>query len=96
MRFSITGKKMIPNSARNGNNDPIQGAEEKALDRVPVFVNTKAAAFTRTTDTEKNKDAQRQPAAISGQVGSNAVAESFAEGPLSATEEYKQAGKVDR
>ena len=87
---------MIPDNTWNGDNDPIQGAEEKALDCVPVFVNAKAIALLCVADTEKNENAQRQAPAISGQAGNDGVVERFAVESSAAAQVYKQAGKVDR
>ena len=69
---------MIPNNTWNGNNDPIQGSEEQALDRVSIFVGAYSVDLPRIADTEKNEDAKRQTSAISGQTGNNGVAEFFA------------------
>ena len=96
MLFSVTGKKVIPDCTGNDDNNPVQRTEEKALDRVPIFVDTKTAAFTRTAGAEKNEDTQRQSPAISGQIGNDAVAKLFAVESLAAAEEYQQAGKVGR
>ena len=69
---------MAPDNAWNGDNDPIQGPEEQALDCVPVFVGTYSVNFLPIADTEKNEDAQRQPSAIPRQIGNDGVVECFA------------------
>ena len=66
------------------------------MNRVPVFVGTYSAGLPRIADTEKNKDAQRQPPAVPGQTGNDGVAEFFAGKPAAAAQEHKQTGKVDR
>ena len=76
MLFPVTSKEVIPDGAWNCDNRPVEGAEKKALDRVPIFVNTKTAAI-RVLEAEKNKNAQRQPAKISRQICHYAVAEFF-------------------
>ena len=42
--------------AVDSDHDPVQGAEKKALDRVPIFVGAKSAAFFSAIDAEENKD----------------------------------------
>ncbi len=91
--FSITGKKMIPDGAWDHNKDPIERAEEKALDRVPVFMDTKASGIVRT---QENEDAQRQASTISGQTGNDTVAETFSAEVFPAAEEREQANHIDR
>lgn len=91
--FSVTAKEMIPYGAGNHNDDPIQGAEEQALNRVPVFMDAKGAGVTRA---EENKDTQRQAPAVSGQISNDAVAERLAAEASSAAEEHQQAETVDR
>ena len=86
---------MIPDSAWNCDNRPIQGAEKKALYRVSVFVNAQAAALMRILDAQKKKDAQGQAPAVSGQICHNTVAEFFAHERF-ATEKYEQPHKIDR
>lgn len=96
MLFSITYKEMKPNGAGENDGDPIQGTEKKALDRVPVFVDTETAAFVRIVNAEKDKDAQGQAPAVSGQIGDDAVAEPFTASVSAAAEKPEQSGKVDR
>ena len=48
------------------------------MDRVPIFVGTYSGDFLCIADAEKNEDAQRQPTAISGQIGNDGVVELFA------------------
>ena len=48
------------------------------MDRVPLFMGTQSVLPLCIADTEKNEDAQRQPTAISGQIGNDGVAEHFA------------------
>ena len=74
---------------------PVQGAEEKALYRMPVLVNTETTAVTRVLGAEKDKDTQRQASAVSGQIGHNAVTEFFMPEAFAA-EKYKQADEVHR
>ena len=87
---------MAPDHAWDGDNDPIQGAEKQALDCMSVFVSAKPIPFPRAVGADKNKDAQRQSPAISGQVSDDSVAERFSVGAFAAAEEYKQSSKVDR
>ena len=87
---------MIPDNAWNGNNDPLQGPEEQALDCMPIFVGAYSVDLPHIADTEKNEDAKRQTSAIPGQTGNNGVVEHFAVETPAAEQEYKQAGKVDR
>ena len=86
---------MIPDNAGDSDHDPVQGAEEKALDRVPIFVGAKSAAFFSAMDAEENKDSQRQPSMVSRQIGNNAVVKPFAGKSLAAAEEYNQADQID-
>lgn len=95
MFFPKTSKKVIPDGAWNYNNKPIQGAKKEALYRVPIFVNAEAAASSRALAADESKDSQRQSAAISRQIGHNAVAIFLATRPLAA-EKYQQSGEVDR
>ena len=55
-----------------------------------------AAAFISALDAEENKDSQRQPSAVSRQIGNNTVVKSFAGKSFAAAEECNQAGEVDR
>ena len=57
---------------------------------------TKAAAFFSAMDAEENKDSQRQPTAVSRQIGNNAVVNSFTGKLSAAAEECNQADKIDR
>ena len=94
--FSIVGKKMVPDNTWTGDKDPIQGAEEQALNCVPIFVGAQSVVFLCIVDTEKNEDTQRQPTAILGQIGNDGVVEHFAVETTAAEQEYKQTGEVDR
>ena len=86
---------MIPDNAWDSDHDPVQGTEEKTLDRVPIFVGAKAAAFISAMDAEENKDSQRQPAVVSRQIDNNAVVEPFAWKLSAAAEKCNQADKID-
>ena len=55
----------------------------------------KAATFISAIDAEENKDSQRQPAAVSRQIGNNAVVKSFTGKLFAAAEECNQADKID-
>ena len=96
MIFSVTSKKVIPDNAWNGNDDPIQRPEEQTLDRVPIFVGTQSADFLCIADTEKNEDTQRQPTVVPRQIGNDGVTEHLAVETDTAEQEYKQTGEVDR
>ena len=86
---------MTPNNAWDSNHNPVQGAEEKALDRVPIFVGTKTITFISALDAEENKDSQGQSSAVSRQIGNNAVVKSFTGILCAAAEEGNQADKID-
>ncbi len=90
-----TSKEMTPDNTGEGDDKPVQGAEEKALYRMPVLVNTETMAVTRVLGAEKDKDTQRQASAVSGQIGHNAVTEFFMPEAFAA-EKYKQADEVHR
>ena len=45
MRFPKTGKEMIPDSAWDDDNRPVQGPEKEALDCMPVFMYAEAAVL---------------------------------------------------
>ncbi|MBD5149554.1 MAG: hypothetical protein HDT18_04115 [Oscillibacter sp.] len=59
-------------------------------------MNAKPAAFARIMYAQKNKNTQRQPSAISGQMRNDAVAEPFSGEAVPAAEKYEQADHVDR
>lgn len=84
MSFPEAGKKVIPNSAWDCDDRPVQGAEKKALYRMPVFVGAEAAAVIRILKAEENKNAQRQAPEVSGQICHETVAESFTPRTLTA------------
>lgn len=69
---------MVPDNAWEGDNDPIQGAKEEALDRVTVFMGTETVVLLGSGDAEKKKDTQGQSPTVSRQIGNHTVVEGFA------------------
>ena len=57
--FPIADKEIAPNDAGDGYNEPIERAEEEALNRVTIFMGAKAGVLSRVWDAEKNEDSQR-------------------------------------
>lgn len=66
MRFPKTGKEMIPDSAWDDDNRPVQWPEKEALDCMPVFMYAEAAVLAWVFYAEENEDAQRQASTVSG------------------------------
>lgn len=91
--FPVSGKEMIPDGAGDHDNDPVQRAEEQALDRVPVLMD---AEPPDVAGAQENEDPQRQSSAVPGQTGDEAVAEPLAAKAPPAEEEHQQTGQIDR
>ena len=83
---------MVPDGAGDHDNGPVQGAEEEALDRVPVLVYPQRGALLAA---EKEEDPQRQPAPAFRQIGDDAVEEPLPAG-RTAAQEHQQASQIDR